>query len=123
MTNDYCKALVDLTLPALVDELMLELWKIEIHCVRLDGDDLADCSLTPDYKIAVIRIDAEKIDDQKALKSILYHELSHIILEPIEFYRSLKTQDNDLEPRLWTNALENVVTHLERVLMARSKPQ
>jgi hypothetical protein len=115
MLIEQCKGYVDATLPALVDELMLELWKIEIHYVRLQEDDLADCSLTPDYKIAVIRIDAEKIDDERALKSILYHELSHIILEPIEFYRSLKAQDNELEQKLWTNALENTVTHLERI--------
>jgi hypothetical protein len=120
MTTNECKAFVDATLPALVDELMLERWKIECdYDARLDGSTLAEVNLDSDYLSAFIRFDARKISDESELKLVLIHELSHIILAPIEFYRNLKSQDNDLEQRLWTHALENVVTHLERIFIAR----
>jgi hypothetical protein len=116
-----CKSFVDSNLPALIKELILESWEIEVDChARLDGNNIAECDSDPDYMFAIIRIDCDKIKSEKHLKSVLYHELCHVIQAPIEFYRGLmKSSDSELDQKLWTHAVENVVTHLERIFMAR----
>jgi predicted SprT family Zn-dependent metalloprotease len=122
MLIEECKAHIEKLLPELTKELMLESWQIECeYDARIDGATLADINLDNDYKTALIRFDAAKIRDELELKRVLTHELCHLIQAPIDFYRSLRAQESDLEYRLYTNALENVVTHLERIFMARSQ--
>jgi len=124
MTTDQCKAFVEANLQAMVKELMLESWDITVkYSSRPDNDDgvLAKCKTDMDYRWAVITIYDDAILDEKELSRVLYHELFHVVLSPFDFYRNTRKAENAAESRVYIFALENVVTHLERVLMARHK--
>jgi hypothetical protein len=123
MQIEACKTFIESTLPAMTKELMLESWDITVKYSRPEADDgvLARCKTDIDYRWAVITIYDESILDEKELTRVLYHEMVHIVLSPFDFYRNARKPENSAESRVYVYALENVVTHLERVLMARHK--
>jgi hypothetical protein len=63
--------------------MQLQQWEIDVEYTRLEdaGDrcTIADCSVTPGYQHALVRIDPEHCTDPAGVQRALRHELLHIL--------------------------------------------
>ncbi len=127
MDESAVRKVVESNLEALAGALGLERWKITIRferCQDAGGDRYvtqAQCDMKGEYETAIITLDHAEFNDDAHVIATLTHELTHIMLAPLDVYRDFAAAAVTGNPvmerqaaELWTSAIEKTVLGLER---------
>lgn len=72
---------VDELLAKMLEPLGLDRWQIRV--LFGPGDDTAACNAMPEYQVATLSIDPDKLDTGDELDEMICHELGHCHIWPI----------------------------------------
>ena len=104
------------TIEILQPKLGLGDWKLVVRYSRRMKNTLADCTASPEYKHAIIRLNLSKLNDYSQYEIIqtAIHEMMHCIVWPLTqwSYDLCKTDKNKIE--VTRRMDETVITQLEK---------
>ena len=121
MDRSEVRAIVETNLDRIRTALNLHDWFIGINYGPTDNPNwAASCDRSGgDYQRASIVIDPHMHDTPEDVLKTLVHELLHLALAPLDVYRDAissfaPSEADGMEQRVWTHAIEQAVTRLER---------
>ena len=134
MDESAVRKIVEGNIERLAQAIGVNHWRISVtYGPCSDPDWQAQCNRAGgDYWRADLTFDPAKLDDEDEVMRSLVHELLHLVLAPFDHYRDAITThirpgtvEGDQEQILWTHAVEQTVTLLERTLAndLRSLPE
>jgi hypothetical protein len=121
MTTEETRHIVETVIEQMRKDLRVDRWFITVEYCRIDGENAATCTASPDYGRAVIEIDPEKHDEAFWLLFNLRHELIHVMLSDMNLYQEAVHDhvgeiEADVIDRIHTFACERNVAMVEQVL-------
>jgi hypothetical protein len=133
MDRSAAKAIVDAHLDELQALLGIQHWRVRVSYDPLESerpgwDTLGNCFANPDYDSSLINLNADALDNEEQVLSVLRHELFHVVLSPYNVVENLLAPvlEGDATKRgmfasIWTHAMEQTVINLERMFVALTK--
>ena len=82
MPDQPLARVVDDLLAKMRPALGLDRWQITV-ITAAEGDDAASCSAQPEYRIATVHVNPDKLDTGDELDEIVAHELVHALIWPL----------------------------------------
>ena len=129
MDRNAVEAVVDREIEGLIHRLGVAHWRIEVRYDLRDDETLGECTRLVNYNKAIVRLNAELLDDDDAVLKTLRHELFHIVLAPFDLFITAAAdtvnESTALAAVLDTvkhHAIEKTVINLERMYRGLSHP-
>lgn len=123
MDRSECERLVEKHRGPLVEFVGVGHWRLKFVVGACDDrGNTAECQRNTPYDIATITVDHDKFEDESFLLDTLFHELTHLLLAPMDVYRQNYCQavepnsvEDKREDMLWCYSIEQTVVNFERL--------
>lgn len=124
MTKEEVENYVNINSSRFIKILELDKWKIKFQFEELQEENdirtLGYCSRVYDYETATICLFWNKFEDEEELRSILIHELCHLLVTPFDVhhnavYHLLNKKQKQMAERMYDVSQEKTVIKLQDI--------